>query len=177
MKALSLVLLLVTIGCCTSFDLHAQVEPSDNIEDLEFDPEVDDPGFLLCDESNIRPEYGMGTDVRSERIALKEFFLDFYTYGHLYRHVSGYVRIRYIVNCNGLTGRFRVNHYDKNYRPADFGKLISLQFVNQLHQFDGWSAAQTSSVDSYDELTLQFEEGRLVKVTFKESRNGVSSGR
>ncbi len=177
MKVLSLVLLLVTIGCCTSSDLYAQVEPSDNIEDLEFDPKVDDPGFLLCDESNIRLEYGMGTDVRRERIALKEFFLDFYTSGHLYRHVSGYVRIRYIVNCKGLTGRFRVNHFDKDYRPADFGKLISMQFVNQLYQFDGWSAARTQSVDAYDHLTFQFEQGRLINISFREPATELSRGK
>ena len=135
----------------------------DHIGDLAFDKELDDPSFKVCSEGFTRQYYSFGTDVyEGEKPAIVDFFRQNYK-GKAFENQTGYVTIRFIVNCQGRTGRFRVQEMDLNYQPKNFNRKLTDQLVGLTKELDGWKPAQEegNSYDYYYYLSFQLVNGQI----------------
>jgi hypothetical protein len=136
-----------------------------NVGDIAFDPAVDDDAFTLCDENMVRQYYnfGKGLQYKGEKAAIDD---------HFNGKVSGdpwdngFLTIRFIVNCKGQTGRFRVEGMGNDYEVKEFSEGLTNELLSLTRSMDGWIVAHFDGarLDYYQYLTFKLEEGRLIEI-------------
>lgn len=164
MKSKILVLLLLAFFACERQPLVKDVG------DIPFDPSLDDPGFKPCDVRNIKQYYARQGDhtpagYEGEKKAIVDFFKDKYQYP-ISESENGYVTIRFIVNCEGVLGRFRVQEMDFNYKPRSFNPAIKEQLLRLTKTLDKWVPVvkNNKKLDFYQYLSFRIENGQIAKI-------------
>lgn len=160
----SLFVLLVTT-------LFAQSQESNSypavIGDIEYDPMLDDPGFKVCNVEAVFQYYhfGKGVQFMGEKIKIAEYFDTRYD-GKKFRGENGYLTIRFIVNCEGNTGRFRVQGMDFGYQPKTFSKKLTTQLLTLTQNLQGWIVGmyENQAFDYYQHLSFKIEDGNISEI-------------
>jgi hypothetical protein len=80
---------------------------------------------------------------------------------------TGYITIRFIVNCRGGTGRFRMYQVDSAYQTFSFDAAISKKLLEITQSLAGWipGTYKDKKVDSYYYLTFKIVRGELKGIT------------
>jgi hypothetical protein len=138
------------------------------VSDIAFDPAVDDPNFKVCDETNVYQYYNFANGIPyiGEKPKLVRFFNEKLKTTEE-KGETGYVTIRFVVNCEGKTGRFRVQEMDMNYQPRKFGETLTKQLLELTKQLEGWFLPQDEAkavYDYYQYLTFKIENGKLTEI-------------
>jgi hypothetical protein len=141
-----------------------------NVGDIPFDPNKDDAAFKICKEGSIKQYYIRGsTDTppgyNGEKRGMEKEILTAYEFPETSSE-EGYLTIRFIVNCEGQSGRFRIEEMDLSYQPKSFDKRISQQLLEIVKGLDGWIPRKSpgKNVDFYQYLTFRIEKGQIVKI-------------
>jgi len=150
---------------------HAQHNsPSypEHVGDISFDDKLDDTNFKVCTNENNIPQYynfGKGLQYTGEKIAIDKYFGENFK-NKIQKNETGFLTIRFIVNCEGKTGRFRVEGMDSHYQVKKFDKELENQILKLTMQLDGWIAGelQGQKLDYYQYLTFKLEEGQLIEI-------------
>lgn len=162
-------ILCFSVGCQT---VEKSSEPPNYLRfvgDIEPDAVVDDPGFTICSENGPVMQYfktGEGFRFEGEKTALlKAIQSEYKPFGNA-ALPTGYVRIRFVVNCNGNAGRFRVLTSDSNFEPVNFDKELTNQFVHILSQLDGWKKMikNETALDYYTYIIVKLENGIMKEI-------------
>lgn len=150
----------------------AQPSEDDNrnlreVGDIYFDEKFDDPNFKVCDESSIFQYYnfGNGLPYKGEKAGINQHF----THGFKAKFIkgeSGFLTIRFIVNCEGKTGRFRIEGMDYDYKEKQISKNIVDKLLQLTKELDGWKIGDngTNKLDYYQYLTFKLENGKLIEI-------------
>jgi hypothetical protein len=137
------------------------------VGDIQFDPAIDDIGFKVCNTENVIQYYNMGQGLQfnGEKKKILEHFYSHYKAG-LFKGETGYITIRFIVNCEGSTGRYRVEEMDMNYQPKKFSKALRDTLLDLTKQLSGWTIAvyETQVFDYYQYLAFKIEDGQLKEI-------------
>jgi hypothetical protein len=166
MKQLSLIFILITT-------LYSCRQPPDNkasyplhVGDIYFDSTIDDPDFKLCDENRVFQYYnfGKGLQYHGEKIKINEHFNGLIAKEQ--KDESGFLTIRFIVNCQGKTGRYRVQGMNNDYKEKAFNKNLTSQLLSLTKQLDGWVVGEYEgkAYDYYQYLTFKIENGKLIEI-------------
>lgn len=117
--------LMIVLTSCTAPRIENKEKYIGNVGDTVFDSELDDPSFVVCDPDNIFQYYnfGKGLQYKGEKSAIIEHFKRASTMKYL-EGETGFVTIRFVVNCNGKTGWFRVQQMNYGYQERKFKKKI-----------------------------------------------------
>jgi hypothetical protein len=109
------------------------------VGDIYFNSKIDDPNFKLCDEDRVFQYYNFGKGLlyKGEKIKLNEHFRDALKTKEQ-KDESGFLTIRFIVNCQGETGRYRVQGMDNDYKEKTFNENLTTQLLNLTKQLDDW---------------------------------------
>jgi len=156
-------ILVFFLSNCNQFNEKKQVYEN-QIGDTPFDIDLDDKNFKFCDATNVlhkraQIKYKGGTR------ALEEELLKKYNLSPSYTAFNGYFVIRFAVNCNNQTGRFRMQTLDSNFNqtqcPADLEKEI-LSIVKGLK---GWEHAfyRDKDYDCYTFINIKMINGQIEK--------------
>jgi len=137
------------------------------VGDSEYQTGIDDSTFKPCyGEYRVKQyfNYGNGLVYEGEKTALVNIFKE--KFQSVDTAKSGFIRIRFIVNCEGKTGRFRLTSSDKNFQPAQFAACITDQLMTITKSLDGWLPLPdtTSPEDYYQYLVFKIEDGRLTEI-------------
>ncbi|WBL44674.1 hypothetical protein PBT90_08270 [Algoriphagus halophytocola] len=137
------------------------------VGDIPFDPAIDNPEFELCHgDSNARQyfNFSQGFQYEGEKLALVQEFKS--SYEPVGVDDSGLIRIRFLVNCKGESGRFRVIAMDNNYEEMVFDERITNQLLQITKQLDGWKILPTleEPLDYYQYLIFKIEKGNVVEI-------------
>lgn len=137
------------------------------VGDIEHNPEIDDKNFVLCHgENNFRQYFNMsqGMQYEGEKTAIVNYFKEKYKPVNIQE--SGWVRIRFIVNCQGKSSRFRMIEADENYRERPFDKQISQQLLSLTQSLKGWKIItfEDEPVDYYQYLVFKIQDGNIEKI-------------
>lgn len=150
------VLLLFVLGACN------WILKPDIIGWIEYDPELDDAGFELCDEEASRrgkltyPRYKEG------RRDLKAFLIE-NTQNLIEKEgENGHIIIRFLVNCKSKVGRFRTEQLGRDYKSKAFDETIIASLISSLHSIQEWQLPENT--DGYIFITCKIENGKLVDV-------------
>jgi hypothetical protein len=137
------------------------------VGDIYFDPKLDDPNFKLCDENRMAQYYsfGKGLQYKGEKIKINEHFKVGLKVNEQ-RNVTGFLTIRFIVNCEGKIGRFRVEGMDNEYSQKTFSEGLTNQLMSLTKKLDGWIIGEHDgkAYDYYQYLTFKIENGILIEI-------------
>jgi len=149
-------ILFFTISCSKT---KSEQKHFNDLGEISFDSKIDDVNFLICQEDKTFPfNYGgVGLVYNGEKRALAETFYEYYSYPKT-QGQTGYITIRFIINCEGKTGRYRLSEMDINLKEKKFDKNITKQFMNITKKLDGWQPFV------YDEKTWDYQQYLAFKI-------------
>lgn len=139
------------------------------VGDIAPDANLDDAEFTICngDERIIQYFNTMqGFRYQGEKSALVSEILELYSPVENPENESGYIRIRFVVNCKGQTGRFRVLSSDLKYQEKEFKATIVDQLVDIVKNLKGWKvlSKEGKTLDYYQYLIFKINEGRIIEI-------------
>jgi hypothetical protein len=162
-------ILLFTLILCIATACQRQ-DPSSYprwVGDIAHDPLQDDTGFEACDEDNARQyfNFNMGFQYKGEKPALVRAFERAYEPATAKKE-SGLIRIRFMVNCRGQAGRFRIIGMDEEYQEKTFDTSITNQLLTITKSLDGWMVMsdQNTPLDYYLYLIFKIKDGAIVEI-------------
>ena len=119
--------------------------------------------FRPCDSLAITEYYRADTHYRGGMRAIRLFFRTHYQPPAEAAGQSGYVRIRFVVNCKGETGRFDVLEMNRDYQAVCFQPSVSEQLLALTRELDAWEAGEFrgKTVDSFMFLTFKLKDGAI----------------
>ena len=137
--------------------------------DIESDSTLDNPKFKTCNGDENAFQYfntGEGLRYKGEKTALVSKIYNSYRPVKNSENQSGYFRIRFMVNCNGETGRFRILSSDFDYQDKRFDEAITKQLLSIVKSLDGWQimTKNEKSLDYYQYLIFKLENGRIIEI-------------
>ncbi|MCB0488244.1 MAG: hypothetical protein KDC99_07200 [Cyclobacteriaceae bacterium] len=160
-------IILIALCSCGQNATKTDFEYPLQVGDITFDPEVDDPSFKLCDEERVLQYYnfGKGLQYKGEKPAINEYFLKSVPISGA-SDDTGYLTLRFVVNCGGKTGRFRVLGIDQGYSEREFSADLTSKLLKATRQLDGWVVGEYDGrvFDYYQYLTFKIERGKLIEV-------------
>lgn len=80
---------------------------------------------------------------------------------------SGYLTVRFLVNCHGQTGKYEVLQVDENFKNFNFNNLIKDQIMEIVVDLDGWIPGRNTRrepVDCQKFLTFKIRNGQVIDV-------------
>jgi len=79
---------------------------------------------------------------------------------------SGMIRIRFMVNCKGQTGRFRMISSGYDYKEKQFNKKITTQLMTITKSLTGWKILTDKKVpkDYYQYLLFKITDGQIKEI-------------
>lgn len=173
-KQLFLVLGMFAISVsCNSSGKNTQQPISANtyprwVGDIEHDPTKDSSSFQPCHGDDHIYQYfnnsEQGALFEGGKIAFENYFRK--KYQPIDTEQSGWIRIRFVVNCKGETGRFRLLEADENYQERPFDKKISSQLMELSKELKGWKiqTKHGDAIDYYQYLIFKMDNGHIEKV-------------
>jgi hypothetical protein len=137
------------------------------VGDIEFDSKLDNKDFVVCGEKfkNSIQYSGEGLEYEGEKIAIEKDFKNKYI-SFTKSKESGLIRIRFIVNCEGKTDRFRVLGMDENYNEKTFSPKITNQLLQITKDLKGWKIKRykANAVSYYQYLIFKIVNGRIIEI-------------
>ncbi|RFZ91723.1 hypothetical protein D0C36_09690 [Mucilaginibacter conchicola] len=138
----------------------------EQVGDITFDPKTDRADFKLCD-GDIYQYYGTGTTYKGGTKALKQYLLKHYQYKPAYKNITGYVTVRFVVNCRAQTDRFRVLQIDEHYQKTTFNAGFISHLTKLCQSLNNWVAGGTDQrkANTYYYLNFKMLRGRIKEIT------------
>jgi hypothetical protein len=139
----------------------------EQVGEIIFNPKTDKANFELCDNGWTYEYYGCGTTYKGGAKALKSYLLAHYQYKPVYKNVSGYITIRFLVSCKAQTDRFRVFQVDENYQKTKFDAGCIIQLIKLCKSLNKWVAGSLNGkpVNTYYYLNFKMFKGRMMEIT------------
>lgn len=160
-----LVILLLSSTCTPTEKIEQEPYPR-WIGDISFNAKLDDPDFKVCDENGAVQYFWFNEKTyQGEKILIEDFFQKNYRSDKAKKE-SGLLRIRFLVNCEGKAGRFRVKGMDKNYQEKEFDASITRQLLRLTKELDQWKVLSYKDQvkDYYQYLIFKIEEGVIKEI-------------
>lgn len=139
------------------------------LEDIRFDKQLDKKDFIVCDEDNVYQYFHLGNGVHYEgdKPAIINHFMENYDDSKVKKE-SGLIRVRFIVNCQGETDRFRMIQSDLSYKEKIFDAKITDQIMSLTKSMDKWELRQEENgnlLDYWQFLVFKIVDGKIKKIT------------
>lgn len=120
-----------------------------------------DPHEWIHDYYNGNPKAGYRTGKRGLEAVFREQLAP-----SLFKEVSGYLTYRFVINCEGQTGRFVTEEADLDFKRKEFPGPLVQHCFEIIYNLDDWEAAvaREEAIDTYAYLTLKFSDGALIEI-------------
>lgn len=165
-KLLLLTLLFLACNSNTDNKSSSQSKYSNHVGDIEYDPEVDGD-FKRCDDySNQYYSVNGGLKILGEKPAIIKHFQENYTPIKM-EGQTGFLTVRFVVNCEGQSGMFRIYAVDHELHSFSFEKEISDQILSASKTLKGWTIAKHNgkNYDYYQYLSFEIIDGFIKDIT------------
>ena len=137
------------------------------VEDIAPNELIDNPNFKTCNEKNVLQYFNVGDGLEYEggKRAILDKFNNKYEVPKRSKF-SGLIRVRFIINCNGSSGRFRLLSMDYNYKEVEAPENVTDQLVSITKSLDKWNIKNhdDSPIDYYQYLSFKIENGKIEKI-------------
>lgn len=138
------------------------------IGDIEQNIEIDNIDFEVCNgDKNIIQYFNaaQGSMYIGEKSTLLQFFNTNYK---IVKGINqdGLIRIRFIVNCKGKAGRFRILQSDDNYNEIEFDERIVSQLLKITKGIKKWEILSINKTpkDYYMYLIFKINNGQITEI-------------
>jgi hypothetical protein len=137
------------------------------IGDILQDDNVDEANFKLCNGDKMAIQYyALGEKTYDgEKIAIERIFKSEFN-PTIVKKESGLVRIRFMVNCEGESGRFRLLATDHNYQAKTFDTKLTDQLMRITKNLKGWKGFTRKGIgrDYYQYLIFKIKDGNILEI-------------
>ncbi|MEO0339391.1 MAG: hypothetical protein AAF242_09260, partial [Bacteroidota bacterium] len=138
------------------------------VDEIIFDPKLDDSDFKTCDDDKYTIQYfnnSKGLEYKGGKPAIEATVIRQYK-APSRKGETGLIRIRFVVNCKGEAGRFRLMGMDESYEEKKFSKKITRQLLDITKRLDGWmvKSLRGNTRDYYQYLIFKIEDSEMVKI-------------
>ncbi len=136
------------------------------VGDIAFDAALDDPEFMVCNEKRAQQYYAFRTSAfQGEKPAVEQYFEERFQ-GIETDGEDGYITVRFIINCEGKAGRFRLQEMGMDYKEKQFEHSIGPQLLELTKKFDGWNSIvhKGQPYDYYQYLTFKIQGGKITEI-------------
>ena len=136
-----------------------------NVEYIDPSEALFNDGFEVCDESRIaqyynpqRATYSMGKN------GLRKFILN--NYENKEYKDSGYLNIRFIINCKGEAGRYIIHQNNLDLEPTELNEDMVSQLFQLTRQLKKWNPnyIRNQYRDSYMYISYRIENGEITEI-------------
>lgn len=138
-----------------------------DIGDIRYNSKIDDPSFKVCHEDlSIQFNYnGIGLVYDGEKPALVRHFKENYKFKKIVGQ-TGYIIIRFIINCEGKAGRYRVSEMGLDLVEKKFDKEIRNNILKATKQTTGWVVHiyEGNTYDYYQYLVFKIKDAQLIDI-------------
>lgn len=137
------------------------------VGDIAFDPSVDDPAFRLCDSARVFQYYNTESYFLDHKDSIRRCFLSRFIPVAGVKGQSGFITVKFIINCDGLTGRYRLSEMDSSYQPYHFDPMVSGQLLSLVKGLSHWEPALYKGryYDSYQYITFRMRDGHILTIS------------
>ena len=121
--------------------------------------------FKACNENSIVDYYNPGrAHYKSGKNGLRKQILQ--QYNPKDYTDSGYLNIRFVINCKGETGRYVIHENDLDLEPTTFNKDLVTQLFNITSSLKNWipNNFNGESKDTYMYLSYRIENGKITEI-------------
>ena len=121
--------------------------------------------FSICDSNNISQYYNPeGTSYKGEKVNLKSIIKKKYINKN-YKD-SGYLNIRFIVNCHGFAGNYLIHENDLNLSPYKLNEGMVKQLLEITKTLQNWNPniIGGKNYDSYMYISYRIENGEITEI-------------
>jgi len=139
------------------------------LEDIRYNKSLDKSNFKICNgEENVKQYFNLGDNIEIE--GDKPYINSHFTNGFNSEKMpkeSGLIRIRFIVNCEGQTDRFRLLESDLQYGSKKFNRKISDTVMALSKSLTGWKQkinSEGNPADYYQYLVFRIVNGEIIKI-------------
>lgn len=157
-------LLLLSFLIALSLSIWLNYQTTNSVGDISFNKEIDSPTFKICNEKKILQYYSVKSNYKNGRRAIKKEIWK--TIENLTFEKSGFITFRFIINCKGETGRFRIKTINSELKTQEFDaqKIKTLQ--NTIEKLKNWNAGimDDKTFDSYYVLNFKIEKGKITDI-------------
>ena len=137
------------------------------VGDIEFNSEIDNKEFELCNSKHIFQYFNNsgGLEYEGEKLAIEKEFSEKYK-SEFIKNETGLIRINFVVNCKGKTDRFRLISMNENYEEKVFNKSITDKLLSIAKNLKGWKGKRIreKEIDYYQYLIFKIENGQLKEI-------------
>ncbi|MET3981021.1 hypothetical protein ABIB62_003540 [Mucilaginibacter sp. UYP25] len=140
----------------------------EDVGDIKFDPKIDKADFYLCHKDFIIQYYNFGTSYNGGGRGIKDFIYKRYHYDSAYKLATGFITIRFVINCKGQTDRFRLSEIDNHYHPTTFDNGLKRQLLKICKALNQWIPGKDSKgniYDSYYYINFKLVKGQILNIT------------
>lgn len=137
------------------------------VGDIIFDKNVDNPNFKRCMDKDYGIQYyndSEGFQYKGEKIAIIQALEKLNLSS--FKKINGYVTIRFVVNCEGKTGLFRIQQMNENYTEEKLNKDLVEKLSNFTKSLNGWIPKEIEGrkFDYYQYLTYKITDGKVSEI-------------
>jgi len=161
-----IIALLIITGCKSESDqVNTIAEYSNVVGDTIYDQNIDGD-FKRCD-TNSNQYYGIngGFGIKGELSRVKKDIFGNYKPTNK-EGQSGFITIRFVVNCDGEAGMYRVHQTNMSLQDFDFDDIIVDQLLAATKNLKAWEIAnyQGNTYDYYQYLTYKLLDSKLIDI-------------
>ena len=124
--------------------------------------EVSDSAFYVCSQS-VGAYYGVNISYKGEKKAVKDFVFNALK-NQQFGTESGYIMIRFVINCAGQLGNFEIEQTDLNFNTIKFDKQLIKRLFLLTKSLTDWKIGKNEEgehIDGRKFFTYKIENGRL----------------
>lgn len=163
MKRIFLIItLLAAFYSCGRTQENRHEEYPNQVGEITFDEKIDDPAFKASDSfaNFTKPRYN------GEKPAIVNYFKEKYN-SQGFEKINGYVTIRFFVNKEGKSGKFRMETMDFDYRETEFDKKFTNKILQLTKELKDWKPLQYEEVyySYYSYLNFKIINGEIKEIT------------
>lgn len=166
------ILLLMLMFCVNTFGQNTvpqHLNVKEKIGWIPFDKSIDNSNFKVCDELNIEEYYQVNPAFGEGLLSIRKYIAAHQGELEALCEKDGYVIVRFVINCQGQTDRYRtkfmsLNYTDENTVNAELQKKI----IQLLREMGNWTPGKYDgkTYDCYQHLKFLFKNSQLVDVFF-----------
>ena len=125
--------------------------------------------FVVCNEDILGQYYykGMGSRFQGGLNKVRRIFNQTVTTTDK-ESDTGYIRIRFLINCDGEIGRFSILEVDKAYEPTSFSHELVAQLFQVTTTLSAWELERLpqtgKTYDNYRHLTFKIQNGKVLDI-------------
>lgn len=158
-------ILSLAFSCNTQKENEKEAAPiyMEHIGDTPFDSKLDDVNFKFCDTTNVlhhrgRISYTGGTP------AMEKELIASYKKQPEFESFTGYFFIRFAVNCNNESGRYRWEIVDEDFKETTCSTSLEKEIITKVKSLQYWNHPiyKGESHDGYTFLIIKIENGNIL---------------